>query len=37
MPELDLKTHIINTNEDTQGDLAVVAKKLYDEKNMIRL
>ena len=32
MPELDLKTHIINTNEDTQGDLAVVAKKLYDEK-----
>lgn len=31
MAELEAKAHIINNNEDTQGDLAVVAKKLYDE------
>lgn len=33
MTELQNSAHIITNNEDTQGDLAQVAKKLYDEGN----
>ena len=32
MDNLEAKSHIINNNEDTQGDLAQIAEKLYAEK-----
>ncbi len=32
MFEQEAKSHLLTSNEDTQGDLAIVAKKLYDEK-----
>ena len=32
MPDVDAQSHILSSNEDTSGDLAIVAKKLYDEK-----
>ena len=33
MPDIEAKSQIISTNEDTQGDLAIIDKKLYDEQN----
>ena len=33
MDNLEAKSHIINNNEDTQGDLAQIAEKLYAEKD----
>lgn len=33
MDNLEAESHIINNNEDTQGDLAKIAQKFYDEKD----
>ena len=33
MDNLEAESHIINNNEDTQGDLAQIAEKLYAEKD----